>query len=910
MDARELIPDLDSEHEEVRLKAIAGLVQSRDAQFHPVLEERAKSDASPLVRYHARKGVEALTSRRSSDQPHSASRPGESSPDLNQSTAYLFVQQKVDQVLQAGSTAQRRRLLEALTATRDRRYLPLLDRVSLSDPDRAVRKQADRAFLELEATSGATLLPQEMTPSPEEEPDSFLAHPKAGIRSAAVGRLARNRPDLLLTLAPRYASAEQETTALTVWIRSLAGTGNPRAATILSELIRRNSPPVRARAARTWLHLQPEEAIPFVVNCLDDPDELVRDAAFIGLVDRDEAYAVELLEGRVGPARLAPSLRSIQCLARLQNKAGRESLLRLLDRQSDGRLLEPIALCLAQQLPSPELQELLALAARNPSKQDLALATAEKIRRRDHISEELFTTLLSEYGFEPAPVEEEQRGSSFRARRRFRKTVASLALAVSRGTQAISIRFSRRATLAAGGLAIVVLGSIQAYLLLYPAYKGRQELARALALYDAGEGRGSQRHLGQALSYLPESLPALARTADLSFDTGDLLGATDALALVRAVARESGTARRLAGRRRLAEGDPVGAVRLLEEALLLAQDEGLTRLHLGEALIAKGDKEQGLRELQTACSLSPRRVPARLALARALAALGRPEDAGLQLNRLLEVQPNHPGGRQLQGEIALSKGNLDRATQCFRIVLESHPGDVDALLGLGQALEALQEPSGAREAYDRILRSQPSHLEALLARGRLSANLGDLDEARASFNRALELQPDIFEALFAMGRLELEQGSPEAAVGLFERASARDPESVEAIYNLGLASMRSGQKKKASAYLRAALDLDPARELAWLALGYLAHQEDRTEEAQQSYERALELNPSSLEALVNLGALLIVSGDRVRATALLRQALTLAPDEEAALHNLALLNPPGAGANATSATESTSGSGG
>ncbi|MBI2943636.1 MAG: hypothetical protein HYY25_05500, partial [Candidatus Wallbacteria bacterium] len=389
------MPDLDpkasleSDEEATRLEAVMALARAPDEEGLRLLSECAARDPSALVRYHARKAVEAHASRLS------ARRQAASAPVEPGVSGYHAVFEKVEAILAQGVAEKRWKLAEALGRTRDRRYLTLLDRLAISDADRGARRAAAQARDRIEEETAPELRGGE---EPVSALEGWLRQDDPSVRAAAILRGYRDWKEPLALLAHRLALAEPDPWVTLVWLRALPGLGDAGLAALAPELLRRRDPHVRARAARAWLALAPAEAMPFVAGLLDDAEELVRETALRALEEHDAAYAVGLLEGRVSPARLAPALRSIAWLAEFDTPEARRALLRLFARESDGRLRERLEAAVAEKLPAAELPLLLELANAGRAHRDEALVAARAVQVRLGISAELFAELLREYG--------------------------------------------------------------------------------------------------------------------------------------------------------------------------------------------------------------------------------------------------------------------------------------------------------------------------------------------------------------------------------------------------------------------------------------------------------------------------------------------------------------------------------
>jgi tetratricopeptide (TPR) repeat protein len=140
--------------------------------------------------------------------------------------------------------------------------------------------------------------------------------------------------------------------------------------------------------------------------------------------------------------------------------------------------------------------------------------------------------------------------------------------------------------------------------------------------------------------------------------SGDLAGATEAIAAARKLLPNSPYPLYYQADLELRRGDHVAAERTLGDALALRPDFAGAHNLLGDAHVAAGEKAKAMSSYRMAIALAPGRAHGHLDLGRACLALGEPEHARVALGRALELDPNLLEARYLLGRAQLNSGHL------------------------------------------------------------------------------------------------------------------------------------------------------------------------------------------------------------------------------------------------------------
>lgn len=328
------------------------------------------------------------------------------------------------------------------------------------------------------------------------------------------------------------------------------------------------------------------------------------------------------------------------------------------------------------------------------------------------------------------------------------------------------------------------------------------DLARAVALREAGRFAEARALLEAALAVDPASLPAR-----LQLGLALLLG-----------------------------GDHRAAAPHFERVLAAAPDDRLATLNLGNALLGQGRVEEAEVLYRRAVARDPADSIAWNNLGHALERGGRLEEAAELYERALLLDPT--SGLAL-ANLRGALGRLDRPERLLGRIEEAAraPGAVDARLALSDLWRDAGRADAAADVAAALVADRPDLSQAHLHLGLARQAQGRLEEAEAALARAAALDPGSAAALACLAGARLELAKVPDAVQGWTRALALAPAFDTAASNRLLsmnyesrhaAADLADEHRRWAAALRARLgppvaghpvDRDPARRLR---VGYVS----------------------------------------------------------------------------------------
>lgn len=278
-------------------------------------------------------------------------------------------------------------------------------------------------------------------------------------------------------------------------------------------------------------------------------------------------------------------------------------------------------------------------------------------------------------------------------------------------------------------------------------------------------------------------------------------------------------------------------------ALELAPRDPTILISLGGLELRRGAYPQATGRFTEVLRQRPDSLPAVLGLAEAEAGLGRTAEAEAGFRRALALGADEPRVQTDYAEFLAAHGRLADALVHYEAAVKLAPSDPAAHRNLGDALRVLGKLPEAIAEYRRALALHPDDALTDFGLGLAFEQSGQASRALAAYIHAARLSPDFSEAHLRIALLMLDRGKLDEAVVHIDRAlkTTRDPALVNRVWADALG--RHG-------YYNDAID---------------------------HYEQALRLNPKDAESQAVVGALLWLTGRRVQAVAHWETAMTLDP---------------------------------
>jgi tetratricopeptide (TPR) repeat protein len=179
---------------------------------------------------------------------------------------------------------------------------------------------------------------------------------------------------------------------------------------------------------------------------------------------------------------------------------------------------------------------------------------------------------------------------------------------------------------------------------------------------------------------------------------------------------------------------------------LAVDDAPLGHILLAEVLMINDQAEEAIAELQVAKSLnSDKEVEAQIEsdLANIAMMHQKYDEAIAHLKRVAEINPNYDGIWLNIGLAYRRQKNYDEAEAYYQRALEAQPGEIAIYAELGALYMARNQLDKALETVEQGLRYHPdsAHLRALLAA--IYADKGDRRRAQAALAEAERINPDL-----------------------------------------------------------------------------------------------------------------------------------------------------------------------
>lgn len=245
------------------------------------------------------------------------------------------------------------------------------------------------------------------------------------------------------------------------------------------------------------------------------------------------------------------------------------------------------------------------------------------------------------------------------------------------------------------------------------------DLARAVALYQAGNRVAAEAAAAAILAAAPQDADALNLLAVIALDGGKAAEA-EALAL-RAVAA--------AGRTPLVLNT------------------------LGNSLLAQGRSAEGLAVLTEAQAAAPAEADLLFNLGNAQRQAGFEADAVESYRRCIALKPGHIAAYNNLALLLKAAGEIEAAVTVLIEAVAHAPKSAELRFNLGNALHAAGRLDAAEAAFRRAVALQPGHAEAHVNLGAVLGELGRRAEAEQAFRRAIALNPDLAPAYVGLADL-------------------------------------------------------------------------------------------------------------------------------------------------------------
>lgn len=269
--------------------------------------------------------------------------------------------------------------------------------------------------------------------------------------------------------------------------------------------------------------------------------------------------------------------------------------------------------------------------------------------------------------------------------------------------------------------------------------------------------------------------------------------------------------------------------------------------------------------------------------------------AGLAILMILVLLAHHdftgykpsPGTWHLRRAMAYTAGgNVTRARESYQRALDCGSQSSVIFANLGRLHFENGETQAGIDMYQGCLARNPNNAMIRNNLGYELYKIGRLEEAVEHLEQAVRINPRFVLAHINLGNALADQGNTERALYHFREAARLDPKNPAGPYNTARMLFERGDLDGAiTQYLRA-LEINPAYASALNNLGYCHEVRGAHEEALAFYRRAVEADPSFVLARNNLGNALLELGQAEEARNVYAEALDMDPKNAFTRYNL------------------------
>ncbi len=253
------------------------------------------------------------------------------------------------------------------------------------------------------------------------------------------------------------------------------------------------------------------------------------------------------------------------------------------------------------------------------------------------------------------------------------------------------------------------------------------DLARAIALYHAGNRDAATILATQVVAATPRNADALNLLAVLALD----------------------------------DHDPVGAEAFAHRAIAVGGEAPFVLNTLGNSLLAQGRSAEALEVLTRAQAAAPDEPDLIFNLANAQQKVGQLEAAAASYQRCIALKPGHVPAYNNLAVLMKAHGDVEGAASVLIEAVAHAPKSAELRFNLGNALHAAGRLDAAEAAFRRTIDLRSSHAEAHANLGAVLGEIGRKAEAEAMFRRAIALNPDLVPAYVGLADL-VDDGSMDA----------------------------------------------------------------------------------------------------------------------------------------------------
>lgn len=373
---------------------------------------------------------------------------------------------------------------------------------------------------------------------------------------------------------------------------------------------------------------------------------------------------------------------------------------------------------------------------------------------------------------------------------------------------------------------------------------------RGIALSREGQMSTAKDSFEKALSFCPDSLPALEGAAQIAYsahspDTADLL---HRILLQRG---DDQTSHAMLGTLSFQHGDCSAAIEHFEHSPALVEKSVEAQRELGACLFSEGEQQKAEEVFRRIAEQDPSEKN----LLQLSFVQWKSKDFEAALTTLRPLLSSADSkALSLAAQIAEEKGDTPRAVEWLRAAIVKDPADIANYLLFATISFNHASYQVGIDMVEAGLKQSPDAAKLYLARGVLQVQLSHYGPAVADFEKAHALDPQLSFVQDAMGMIRSQQHDWAGSLQIFEQQAAQHPQDplLQYLYAETLANdeNRGGPNlTKAIAAVKTALQLEPGYQPARDLLCTLLLRNNQYAEVIHQVGIALQHDPDDQSAL-------------------------------------------------------------
>jgi tetratricopeptide (TPR) repeat protein len=293
-------------------------------------------------------------------------------------------------------------------------------------------------------------------------------------------------------------------------------------------------------------------------------------------------------------------------------------------------------------------------------------------------------------------------------------------------------------------------------------------------------------------------------------------------------------------------GDMVGAGNALRQALAVDPKSSQAHMAMGNLYLIHGDKKQAGEELKKAAELARIRSLERLKYAAFTSATGDTGETRRIATEMTKQAPDYLPGWTLLAELALKDKKYDEALSLLENVFSRDPQYIDGRRLESDVLLAKGDTKKAVEVLERLDQAYPDAplIKYQLACAYLKNN--SPNQAKVALDQAISINPNYDDAILRLAEINLRSGHGETVIEPITNLLRKRPDLRAAAFLLAAAYGSLDRFDDAEAVVRDQVRLAPQDPQPHTALGLILRQAKRNDEARQAFEKAAEFAPDNL----------------------------------------------------------------